>query len=126
LLRQGLSFLVIHGGAGIAIGELMKRLFLAFLIISLLASALVFTAHALEVTVFPIGDVNTDGNVDAADADKLLAYLSFDYDKNERLRPDVNKDGVVDNRDVVVLMQYLKGYNVVLCEDPNEGWTGEY
>ena len=104
----------------------MKRLFLAFLIISLLASALAFTAHALEVTVFPIGDVNTDGNVDAADAEKLLAYLSFDYDKNERLRPDVNKDGVVNNRDVVVLMQYLKGYNVVLCEDPNEGWTGEY
>lgn len=125
MLRQGLSFLVVHGGAGISIGVIMKKLICLVLVLCAALCAMPIVASSLEITVFTPGDVNVDRVVDEKDAELLLDYLGG-VQSPEAKKPDVNRDGVVNNVDAVLLLQYLAGYDVTLYEDPDDGWTDNY
>ena len=52
------------------------------------------------------GDVNGDGELDAADVTGLLRYVKY-HEATEGAAPDVNGDGTVDNRDVTHLIRYI-------------------
>lgn len=97
------------------------------LLIVFTAAAAVFTmifsgyAHALEITVFPVGDVNHDNTVDQTDLDVLCAHIVAPpetIDKN----CDLNSDGAVDNIDLVWLLRVMAGETVEF----NDGWTRPY
>ena len=90
MLRQGLSFLVVHGGAGISIGVIMKKLICLVLVLCAALCAMPIVASSLEAKK---PDVNRDGVVNNVDAVLLLQYLAG-YDVTLYEDPD---DGWTDN-----------------------------
>ena len=102
----------------------MKKIALLILL-AVMLSACAASAFALEITVYEGGDVNLDDKVDDTDLQLLLDWLAG-VEHADAKKPDVNRDGTVNNIDAVLLMKHLKGYDVELFEDPNEGWTDVY
>lgn len=104
--------------------SIMKKI-ISVILLALMLCACAASVCALEITVYKGGDVNLDDKVDETDLQLLLDWLAG-VKHSDAKRPDVNRDGVVNNVDAVLLMKHLKGYEVKLYEDPNEGWTDIY
>ena len=64
-------------------------------------------ATFLVASTFTLGDVNRDGNVDAADAILLLRYDAglTSFDKEQLLLADVDQNGVIDVRDATAVLR---------------------
>lgn len=63
-------------------------------------------------TVFVMGDVNGDGEVNISDAVALLRYLAGDESVNIIIgNSDMNGDGTVNISDAVTLLRRLAGYD---------------
>ena len=64
----------------------------------------------LTVTDERLGDVNSDGTVDMADAQMILDYEAKLLDQElSILIADVSGDGIIDSNDAVLIRQYLAG-----------------
>jgi len=64
-----------------------------------------------DVTLYLLGDVNLDGNVDLNDATALFYHINglAALDGNKLLAADVNGDGKVDLNDATALFYFLNG-----------------
>lgn len=61
--------------------------------------------ETVEFSLYPIGDVNMDSELDTRDLIRLMKYLAgAPVSVNS---PDINMDGDVDTRDLIRLMKLI-------------------
>lgn len=80
-----------------------------------------------DIKYFPnLGDVNLDGNVNAADASEILRYYTLlstgeniNLTEEERLRCDVNRNNIIDASDASTVFSY---YSVLSTSNNPPSW----